>query len=173
MGKNGVCDALRDEDSEGNSDDLSDEHKTRRDLHVVTQFQTGEIVGSHLWGPAEIRLEEHERDGLTRGDVTTQELREIVKGEPLVGDSANDAEGNDEAHSEEDGDDESPDGEAGREDLHANARCDEAENEEEAVPPHWHLGVGQHEATMDIAILLPRRAELTNDIAAVPNYRNG
>ena len=164
-----VSDALRDEHRQCASNDLSDKHKARRDLHVVAELETREEVGGHLGRPAEVRLEQDEGNGLSRRDVATQKLGQVVEGEPLVGNGANDAEGNDEAHGEENGNHEGPNGESSGEDLDTDARGDEAEDEEEAVPPHRHLGVRQHETVVYVAALLPRHAELTDDIATVPN----
>lgn len=169
MGEDGVGDALRDEHGDHDGDDLRDEHQARRDLHVVAELQAVEVVRRHLRRPAEVRLEQHERDGLAGRDVAAEQLREVVEREPLVRDGANDAEGDDEGDGEEDRHDKAPDGEASREDLDADAPSDEAEDEQQSVPPHRRLGVGHHEARVNIAHILPAGTEVPNDIATVPH----
>lgn len=136
----------------------------------MTHLQVCEISGRLVGRETKVRLEEHESDGLAGNDVATEQLGEEGDCEPLVRDSADDADWDEECDGDDDRDDEKPNGEVDREDLDTDCTADEAEDEEQAVPPHWDFGVGHHEARVHIMVVPARGAELAHDIATVPNY---
>lgn len=136
----------------------------------MTHLQVCEISGRLVGRETKVCLEEHERNGLAGNNVATEQLGKEGDCEPLVRDGANDADWDEERNGNDDRDDEKPDGEVYREDLDTDCTADEAEDEEQAVPPHRNFGVGHHEARVHIMVVPARGAELAHDIATVPNY---
>lgn len=136
----------------------------------MTHLQVCEISRRLVGGETKVRLEEHERDGLAGNNVAAEQLREEGDCEPLVRDGADDADWDEECDRDDDRDDEEPDGEVYWEDLDTDCTADEAEDEEQAVPPHRNFRVGHHEARVHIMVVPARGAELAHDIATVPNY---
>lgn len=70
--------------SNNRGDDLSPEHRTRRDLHVVTKLEVGGERKTLGHGDVTPSLEHHHGDRATRKGVTDDELSDDVETDLLT-----------------------------------------------------------------------------------------
>lgn len=99
----------------GQSDDggnnLSPEHGTWGDLHVVTKLEVRSEGKTLSHGDISPSLEHHHGDGATGKGVTNDELSNDVKTDLLIGDGLDHADGDDVDEGDQERNDEGPDGE--------------------------------------------------------------
>ncbi len=74
-------------------DHLAPEHRARRDLHVVAEFEVRDELDGLEHGDVSPRLEQHHRDGSAREHVPDDELGDDVEPNLLVRDSLDHAYG--------------------------------------------------------------------------------
>ena len=86
--------------------DLTDEHETRWDLHVVAELHVGSEGQSLRHGDVAVGLEQHHGQWATGQPVTDDQLSDDVETDLLVGDSLNHADRDSVDEGDEEGDDE-------------------------------------------------------------------
>ena len=147
---------------------LSEEHDSRRDLHIVTKFQvTGEVEGLFRHDSS-IHLEDHNGDGFSGNDVAGNELGEDVESQLLVGNCEEDTEGEDKDQGKSDGKDVSPEWHLRIVHLDGDRPEDEGNDESGSEPPVGNVAVARHEAGVNILLVFDVCAELLHDVTSIP-----
>lgn len=149
--------------------DLSHEHCTRWDLHIMADLQIARERDTLCHGNKRESLEKHNGNRAVREQITSDDLREDVDRNKLVRHRTNDANGDNETQSHDDGEDECPDWEISVEDLDGGDTESEGDEAEGEVPPVRNLGVRRHEAGVDVSLVTDTATELTDDIMTVPD----
>jgi len=162
-GLNGELDST----SEGGADDLTEEHGTGRDLHIVTELEVrrkGESLSHSNVSPG---LEHHHRDRTTRESVPDDELGDDVQPDLLVRDSLNHADGDHIEERDDECEDEPWYRELGVPDEDTDKTGGEHGDEDDRVPPLGNLLVTGHETGMNIWLFVHRPASLLPNLLAV------
>lgn len=168
VGKGPTLDDDDDETGYCGGGNLSGEHDSGWDLHIVTEFQVaGEVTG--LFGhDSAINFEDHDSNRPSGNHVASNELGKDVESQLLVGDRLQDAEGEDEDQGEGDSENVGPEGHLRVVNLDCNGSKDEGNDENNDEPPVRNVWVASHEAGMNVLLVLDRGAEPLHDITSVP-----
>jgi len=144
--------------------DLTPEHGTRRNLHVVAKFEvTGESKRlSH--GNVTPGLEHHHCDGMSGESITDDQFGDDVQADLLIGDGLDHANGDDVHEGDDEREDECPDWHLGFEDLDRDDTEDEHGHENSGIPPLGNLWVNRHETSVNVGLFAKRTPALDPDL---------
>ena len=154
-------------------DDLSEEHDSGWDLHVMTKFQVSREVEGLFRHDGAVNLEDHNGDGLPGNDVAGDELGENVESQLLVGDRTEDAEWEGEDQGDDYGEKESPEWHLRVVNLDGNHSEDEGCYENCTEPPIGDGTVASHEARVNVLLFLDAGAKLLHNVTSVPQVGVG
>ena len=134
----------------------------------MTKFHVAREVEGLFRHNCAINLEDHNSNGSSRDDVSSNELGEDVESQLLVGNREEDAEGEDKDEGKQDGEDISPEWHTRVVNRNGNRSEDERNDENDTEPPVGNVEVARHEAGVNILLILDAGAELPHNITSVP-----